>query len=420
MAAAQPNNAIGVYEQGAGFLDVARAIKQTVTASPVSVAFERTAATQKSTITYANSGSSAVTLAVSLAAKDADGAPAPAGLFSLSASSVTVPAGGTATVTVNVQASSDLPDRYFGGEVTATGDGVQVQTPIALDVVRHELTLKLVGPDGAAPTADQGWVTVLTDLDRQSVQVLGSPTTTEYRLRAGRYLVQTYLERMDGNLPQITSLVRPSLDLTRDQALTMDARLAKPITVSVPNSKATAVWQESGWTIRTEQPQIWGSNDAFGVVTNIPLEYVRTAQIGTGKTPGFVSYVHSMWGQVTPEGTLHNSPYVYRVYLYEPQKMMTGLTRKLRADDFATVRSQVSADVAGVPVSRLAVAHAPGNSPVHRGDRDIPPSFTYDAPSTITEYYNQDEPAVWQSTSAQSRYTYYQSTVDTTPGIRTR
>ncbi|MEH1164374.1 S8 family serine peptidase [Micromonospora sp. CPCC 205539] len=409
MAAAQPNDAIGVYEQGAGFLDVARAIKQTVTASPVSVAFERTAATQKSIITYANSGSSALTLAVSVAAKDADGAPAPAGLFSLSAPSVTVPAGGTATVTVNVQASTNLPDRYFGGEVTATGDGVQVQTPVALDVVRHELTLKLVGPDGGAPTADQGWVTVVTDLDRQSVLVLGSPTTTKYRLRAGRYLVQTYLERVDGDVPQITSLVRPNLDLTRDQALTMDARLAKPIAVSVPNPKATAVWQESGWTIRTEEPQISGSNDAFGVLMNIPLQYVRTAQIGAGKTPGFVSYVHSMWGQVSPDSTLHNSPYVYRVYLYEPQKMMTGLTRKLRSGDFATVRSQISADVAGVPVSRLAVAHAPGNSPVYRDERNIPPSFTYDAPSTITEYYNQDKQAVWQSTSAQSRYTYYQS-----------
>ncbi|MBM0256627.1 S8 family serine peptidase [Micromonospora sp. 4G55] len=106
MAAAQPNAAIGVYEQGAGFLNVGRAIQQTVTASPVSVAFERTATAQQRTITYANSGSSALTLAVSLDAKDADGAPAPAGLFSLSASSVTVPAGGTATVTVGVQAGA--------------------------------------------------------------------------------------------------------------------------------------------------------------------------------------------------------------------------------------------------------------------------------------------------------------------------
>ncbi|SCG79883.1 Serine protease, subtilisin family [Micromonospora echinaurantiaca] len=409
MAAAQPNADIGVYEQGAGFLDVARATRQTVTASPVSVAFERNTAAQQRTITYANSGSSARTLAVSFDARDADGAPAPAGLFSLSASSVTVPAGGTATVTVTVQARADLPERYFGGAVTATGGGVQVQTPVALDLAHHRLTLKLVGPDGEAPTPEQSWVSVLTDLDRQTVLVLGDPATTTYRVRAGRYVVQTYLVSGDPSLPHVTSLVRPSLDLTTDAALTMDARLAKPIAVSVPNPKATAVFQEAGWTIRTEQPQIWGSNDPYGALMYVSLDRLRTAQIGAGRTPGFVSYVHGMWGQRAEDGSLHNSPYVYRVYLYEPEKMMTGLTRKLRAGDFATVRSQISADVAGMPVARTAVAHAPGNSPVYREGRNVPPSFTYDVPSTITEYYNQDKKAVWQSTSAQIGYTYYQS-----------
>ncbi|MEV4655933.1 S8 family serine peptidase [Micromonospora sp. NPDC049301] len=411
MAAAQPSATIGVYEQGAGFLDVARAIQQTVTASPVSVAFDRSAAAQKSTVTYANSGSSALTLAVSLNAKDADGAPAPAGLFSLSASSVTVPAGGTATVTVNVQASAGLPDRYFGGEVTATGGGAQVQTPVALDVARRQLTLKLIGPDGGAPTPEQRWVTVLTDLDRQSILVLDDPAATMYRIRAGRYLVQTYVWTGDSDHSYFTSLVRPSLDLTTDQALTMDARLAKPIAVSVPNPKAIAVHQESGWTIRTEQPKISGSNDPYGVLWNVPFENVRSAQIGAGKTPGFVSHVYGMWGQAAQDGSLHNSPHFYRVYFYEPEKMMTGLTRKLRAGDFATVRSQISADVAGVPVSRTAVAHAPGNSPVYRSNdgRMVTPGFTYDVPSTITEYYNQDKQAVWQTSSAQEGYTYYES-----------
>ncbi|MEV4759263.1 S8 family serine peptidase [Micromonospora sp. NPDC049559] len=411
MAAARPNAAIGVYEQGAGFLDVARAIRQPVTASPVSVAFERAATAQTRTVTYANSGSSAVTLAVSLDARDADGAAAPAGLFGLSAAAVTVPAGGTATVAVTVRAGADLPDRYFGGEVTAVGGDVRVQTPVALDVARHELALTLVGPDGAGPSADQGWVTVLTDLDRQTLLVLGDPATTRYRVRAGRYLVQTYLETGDPSFPRITSLVRPSLDLTRDQALTMDARLAKPVAVSVPRPEATAVFQESGWTIRTEAPQIWGSNDPYGVLMNVPFDHVRTAQIGTGRTPGFVSYVNGIWGRVDSDGGLHNSPYVYRVYLYEPERMMTGLTRRLGTGDFATVRSRIGADVAGVPVSRQAFAHAPGNSPISRSNdgRVTPPSFSYDVPSTITEYYNQDKQAVWQSTSAQQGYTYYQS-----------
>ncbi|GAA2395184.1 serine protease [Catellatospora methionotrophica] len=409
MAAAQPSTAIGVYEQGAGFVDVARAIGQTATASPVSVAFERTTAAQSRTVTYTNSGTSALTLALTFDAKDADGAPAPAGLFSLSAPTVTVPAGGTATVTVTVQASAGLPDRYFGGEVTATGNGTQVQTPVAVDVVRRQLTLKLIGPDGGKPTAEQGWVTVLMDLDRQTQLVLDDPSATTHRVRAGRYLVQTYMLTGDPNAPDITSLVRPTLDLTKDQSLTVDTRKAKPLTVSVPNAKASLVFPDSGWTIRTQQPQIWGSNDPFGTLMNVPFDHIRTAQVGSGRTPGFVSYVHGIWGQVDADGGLHNSPYVYRAYFYEPGQMMTGLTRRLRAGDFATVRSQISADVPGVPVARNAVAHAPGNSPVYRDERNIQPTFTYDVPATITEYYHTDKKAVWQSVSAQTRYTYYQS-----------
>ncbi|GAA1393283.1 S8 family serine peptidase [Catellatospora coxensis] len=409
MASAQPNDTIGVYEQGAGFLDVARALGQAVTANPVSVAFERATAAQTRTVTYTNSGASALTLALSLTAEDATGAAAPAGLFSLSASSVTVPAGGTATVDVTVAAGAGLADHYFGGEVTATGGGAQVQTPVALDIARNRLSLKLIGPDGGAPKAGQSWVTVLMDLDRQTLLVLGDASATTHRVRAGRYLVQTYLVTGDEGDPDITTLVRPILDLTRDQSLTVDTRQAKPIAVSVPNPKATLVHPESGWTIRTEQPQIWGSNDPFGVLMNVGFQHVRTAQIGSGRTPGFVSYVHGIWGQVDPDGGLHNSPYVYRVYLYEPQRMMAGLSRKLRAGDFATVRSQTGADVAGVPVGRNAVAHAPGNSPVYRDDRNVQPTFTYDVPSTVTEYYNQDKQAQWQSTSAQFRHTYYQS-----------
>ena len=411
MAAAEPSPAIGVYEQGAGFVDIARAIGQPVTSAPASVAFERDTAEQKSTITYANSSATARTLAVALDARDADGAPAPDGLFTLSASSVTIPAGGQASVTVSVRAGAGLPDRYVGGEVTASGGGVQVQTPVALDVTRHRLTLKLIGPDGAPPAAGQGWVTLLTDLDRQTTLVLADPATTEYRIRAGHYVVQTYLQTGDPYAPQLTSLVQPSLDLTEDRALTMDTRLAKPLAVSVPDKAATAIWPETGWTIRTQAPQIWGSNDPYGVIMNLALDHIRTAQIGAGTTPGFVSYVNGTWGQVAPDGSLHNSPSVYRVYLYEPGRMMTGLTRRLRKIDFATVRSQISADVPGVPVSRSAVAHAPGNSPVYRSQdgHTGAPSFTYDVPRTVTEYYNQDKQAQWQSVSAQSGYTYYQS-----------
>ena len=403
MAAANPSPEIGVYGQGAGSIDVARAITQTVTAAPASVGFERGKANQSQTITYVNSGTTAVTLAVRLNVPEA------AETFALSTSSMTVAALGSAQVTVSVNDPAAASDTYVGGEVTAEGDGVRVQTPVALDIERHLLTLTKVGPQGAPPTAGQDWVTIVTDLDRQTSTVLAdTAATTQVRLRESRYLVQTYLQTgLDGR--SITSLVSPSVELDRDRELTMDARLAKPIAVSIPEAGAVPAFQEAGWTIRTRAPEIWGSNDPFGVLMNVSFARLRTAQIGAGKTPGFTSYVHGIWAAPQDDLT-HNSPYVYRVYLYEPGRMMTGLRRALRQSDFATVRSQVSADVEGVPVSRMSVARAPGNSPVTRSEdgRSSQLSFTYDLPATITEYYNQDKQAQWQTTSAQQGYTYYE------------
>src|SRR5204863_5129863 len=106
MAAAKPNPAIGVFAQGAGRVDIGRAIHQTVTTSPASVSFglqqwphnDDTPITK--TVTYHNSGTAAVTLNLALNTTGPLGLPSTAGLFALSASTVTVPAGGDASVTV--------------------------------------------------------------------------------------------------------------------------------------------------------------------------------------------------------------------------------------------------------------------------------------------------------------------------------
>ncbi|MEU7900255.1 hypothetical protein AB0B45_46410 [Nonomuraea sp. NPDC049152] len=106
MGSARPG-AIGVFGQGSGRVDVARAISQQVTADPPSIGFGLRAwphtddqpVTRK--LTYTNAGAEPVTL--DLAVKAVDGAGKPIGTtpFSLSAKTVTVPAGGTAEVSVN-------------------------------------------------------------------------------------------------------------------------------------------------------------------------------------------------------------------------------------------------------------------------------------------------------------------------------
>ena len=401
MAAANPSPDAGSYDQGAGLVDVARGIGQQVTAEPVSLALQR--GTTRNTVTYANSGPTALTLTVAVHPREA----APAGAFTVSPSSVTIPAGGTAKVTVTAD-SAALAATAYTGQLVATGGTVRVETPFALDVERHALTLEAIGQDGRAPTADQNWVTLLVDLDRGTSQVFANEASTTVGLPVGHYVVQTYVETVVNDEYRVVSLVAPTVVMDRDRTLSVDARAAKQVRLSLPKKEATPLYQETGWTIRTREPEIWGSNDPYANLTNIPLSYIWTGQIGTGRTPGFNSYVSGMFG---PPGEISNVAYVYRAYFYEQGTQMAGLAKDLKAKDFATVHASVGADVAGVQASRNAVARAPGNSAVYRNTEGhgTMPNYSYDVPATVTEYYTQDKQTEWQMASAQSGYTYYQS-----------
>ena len=397
-AAAAPSDDLGPYEQGAGLVDVARAISQTVTASPVSLGIDRENDIQNRTITYANTSANPVTLSVALRSN------APEGLFQLSASVVTVPARGTAAVTVTVQPGANLPDEPYGGEVTASSGAVRVETPIAMDIARHTLTVRTPGVTGD----DARWVTMLTDLDRQTVSgIAHTGDSVQVRLRAGRYVAQSYL--FTGSLvdPSITSLVDPALTLAADRTVTMDARAAKPVTITVADKKAVPAYHEAGWTIRTSAPQIWGSNDPYDVLMNLNFARLSTGPaVGSGKASGFVSYVSGSWAR-----SIVNSPDVYHVYFYSRGAMMAGKKEALGARDFATVRSRIGADVPGVQVSRLAVPRAPGNSAVYRSTdgRQSPLRFSYDVPRSIVEYFNRDQQTEWLTSSSQPGYTHYES-----------
>jgi subtilisin family serine protease len=130
MASAKPNPTLGVYAQGAGRVDVARAIHQPVTTSPASVSFgmqqwpHADDAPLSKVVTYHNAGAAAVTLTLALGTKGPAGEPSPAGMFTLSASTLAVPAGGDAQMTVTADTRVAGPAGYFGGDLTATAGDV--------------------------------------------------------------------------------------------------------------------------------------------------------------------------------------------------------------------------------------------------------------------------------------------------------
>ncbi|MFI5895081.1 S8 family serine peptidase [Actinoplanes sp. NPDC051513] len=401
-AAADPSADLGPYEQGAGLVDVARALDQPVTADPVSVGFARDTKVHEQAVTYANSSATPVTLSLALRTN------APGETFQLSAATVTVPANGVATVTVSAHPAADLPNQPYGGELTATAGNLRVQTPIAMYLERRLLTIRTPGVTGDNPR----WVTMLTDLDQQSVTAFAhTGDDLQVPVSPGHYVAQSYLLTGSEEDPAITSLVDPDLVLDQDRTIIMDPRAAKPVAITVADKRAVPTYHEAGWTIRTKAPEIWGSNDPYGVLMNVNFARLSTGPAqGGAKAPGFVSYLSGSWARLV-DGSPVNSPAVYRVYFYERGKMMAGKTKALRDGDFARVRSQIGADVPGVRVNRLVVARAPGNSAVYRSSdaRQSPLSFNYDVPGTVVEYFNRDQQAEWLVSSGQPGYTHYES-----------
>lgn len=131
-----------VHRQGAGMLDLVQAADATTMIQPGKLSLgESQAGPVTRTLTFKNSGKTAVTYDLSHASALATGPntftvsalDAPA-TVNFSAASVTVPAKGSATVDVTVTASGDLPDKsLYGGYVVATSqaDGKVMRVPYA-------------------------------------------------------------------------------------------------------------------------------------------------------------------------------------------------------------------------------------------------------------------------------------------------
>ena len=140
MASAKPNTALNVFQQGAGRVDVGRAVQQAVLPSISSLALgsqpwpaeDDTPVTK--TVTYRNEGTSPVTLDLSVSATGPDNNPAPAGLFTVSPAQLVVPAGGTADAVLSADTRVPSATGTFTGVLAGSNaDGVSVRVPLTIN-----------------------------------------------------------------------------------------------------------------------------------------------------------------------------------------------------------------------------------------------------------------------------------------------
>lgn len=298
IASARPNSAIGVFAQGAGRVDVARALTQTVTTTPATMSFGAHTwphdddVPGTSTLTYRNAGARAITLTLGTSTE------VPAGLVGFSAPAITVPAGGEARVAVTVDTSAaGLPDGLLGGTITASAGDLVVRTPFGVErePESYDVTIDVRGLDGAPARV---WSLSLYDPEtgdwRYDASWFGGTTA---RLPKGRYTMVAFVFT---DTAQILA-AQPLLTVHAPATLTVDGRAARPVSLTVPDRDATPVFGQVGVGL--------GARMQGNLLTS-DLSTAYTLQIGPDSpAPGYASYVHAAFARPAGEYDWTDSPY---------------------------------------------------------------------------------------------------------------
>lgn len=377
MGSAIPNDGLSVYEQGAGRVDVAAAVRSTVSASPASISNGTVQWPHDDdepiakTLTYTNSGTEEVTLDLATDVRDPDGNAAPQGMFTVEPSQLTIPAGGQASATLTTDTKVEAPDGLYGGVLTATGGDTVVRTPVGVtrEVESYNVTLNFLDHDGAA-TGEYGFRFVDVNNPKAYFPYDESGTVVA-RLPKGEFYFEASVATANG--PQdwlITEVNEPAFTVTGDAELTVDAREGKPVgfTVEAPNAKQgqgllsfllDTSWGGTGLYLFTNsfdgilvRPSTTSAGDAY--------EFTAEARMaepdGTGEWPGF-----------------GGSPYLYHLRHSEDGGVPGELRWRVTDRQLAKVTSKHAVDIPNLVGLREQMVFAP-------------------LPYTLTEFYTPNTP----------------------------
>ncbi|MDG9716302.1 S8 family serine peptidase [Streptomyces sp. DH24] len=348
------------FQQGSGRIQVDRAIGQTVIAEPVSVSFgvqqwphtDDKPVTEQ--LTYRNLGTEDVTLTLASTATNPKGQAAPAGFFTVGKAEVTDPAGGTASVPVTVDTRlGGTVDGAYSAYVTATGGGQSVRTAAAVqrEVESYDVTLKVLGRDGK-PTGNYN--TDLTGVSGLADQKWFTPYdadgTVTLRVPRGGYVLNSALYA--GDDPEVYKgadwIAQPKLDVTKKTTVTLDARTAKPVNITVPDRAAKSVFASADFSIQTRD-----AGYAFGWWLDT-YDNFRTKHLGPKVTDGSLSQQwdgHWTKGGKEQYDTVAGGPV---------EQLATGFTRRYKTGDFAEVKAGLGASAKGKKGAVSATGWLPG------------------------------------------------------------
>jgi hypothetical protein len=179
-------------------------------------------------------------------------------------------------------------------------------------------------------------------LDTEVFEGISGDSTTTVRLPRGRYTIDSSIVDTD----TATQLVQPVLDLTRGpQTVNLDARLGKPVHITVPDPAAIPITAEL-----TTRDHTYGGITNIGGLTGPSFDGLYSARIGPDTSgPGPVTtIVGGRWAHPGPDGSKMDSPETYVLYWFAEGHMNSGFERTVTKADLAAVHLDLGSTVPGV------------------------------------------------------------------------
>ncbi|WP_020574281.1 S8 family serine peptidase [Actinopolymorpha alba] len=324
-----PLEGVSVVAQGAGRVDVDRATRQgvyvdqgTVDAGYFAQPYDPAKLTVKKTLTYHNDTDTPVTLDLSTNLTDKDGQAAedPSAL-TVTPSSLPLAAGGSGEVTVTVDAARVPPSTYTGRVVASDGAKLTVATTVGFykqdDTV--DLTIKAIDRRGNPAQATMRLAPYRQeDFDGRYYPdyIYLQPGETEQVVRVpeGDFNLWAMVLTFDesGRYVEEKSIVSiPRVHAyAPNPTITLDARKAKPVTLSTPQPSTIRSLSLSWWRGTPGGP--YNTYDSMGVMVSDGSEE-RVSVAGTDKvtdapfvvTTAFDAGPPVLTGQIVGGATLH-------------------------------------------------------------------------------------------------------------------
>jgi hypothetical protein len=369
---------LGVFAQGAGRIDVAAPSARPVYADPPTLSLGRQDWPHTDdkpvtrTVTYHNDGTTAVRLSTAMDVKGPDGKAAPAGMFRVEPSELTIVPGGQADVTVTADTAEDGPEGSYTGALIATGDGGNVGTPLAINREPESYDLNLIHVDrSGARTAN--YSTSVDGVDNAlSLRPYEPDGSMSLRLPKGTYHVDSDIRTGES----LSKLIRPTVKLTKNTTIVLDARAAKASTVAVARTGATALWAVLGYVRNLPDGRILGAS-----IVGTDFSNLYSGQFGSPPAGQLTGRMLSWWGVPGPDGRFGDGSYLYNLAWFPPDAMPTGFHRAVKDSDLAEVRAEYRTEHPGSTGEKTSTASRSGYT------EPIAVGTAITLPATRTEFY---------------------------------